>query len=215
MRQKKKNPNNSSIVQILLDAENIVIQENNPALQGLLADITKLRTTFEQYNSLTSKVDNMFDIHKYPDKSLTFVKLQNFKSNQVIKNLSSNAVKLLFFMIQVMSNSNVIEIKQDVVKQIINLSKPTIVKCLEELELAGCITRVKNRSKSHGSIYVVNPEIARIGNQKTVDADYKKITSQTELDCFADISKPICKVVKSVVTDDDEHLIYNSIDIDN
>lgn len=123
----------------------------------------KLLARLNDSYSLQKQVDEKFNSHKYNDKNMTFSKLENFRNLKIINNLSANAIKILFLIIQTVSQNNLIEIRISTFMDVLNMSKPTLNKCLLELVESGAISKIQNRNKSQGTIYMLNPQIALSG----------------------------------------------------
>lgn len=213
MGKSKNNQYSSSTLQALLDIEKSIILANDNNLNNLLMNVVSARKEYEKNRKLMKSADDIFDSHRYPDKSVTFCKLANFNKNQIILNLSDGACKLLMFFIQVMSNDNCLEVNQSGLSNLFHITRKTLSKLIKELEEAGCISKIVNRSKLRGNIYIINSEISRVGNNRKADMLYNKITSQDDLDCFSDLSKPNYEVIKSKIQlDDDVIITYSSLD---
>ncbi len=211
----KANEHNSSLIQILLDLANISSineQDNNIHKQTL-----ELLDSLKQNYTITKKTDDIFNSHQYNDKKIHFAKLENFNRLQILDELTAPAIKILMFIIQVSSQDNLISLKINDITKILNISKPTIIKAIQELIDNGCISIFKNRTKEYGTIYMLNPEIATTG-KRTHKGLFKKITLQTHLDNFEDLNECIYNVITSKTIfdvnnniNDQKYLCFNSV----
>lgn len=213
MSQNDLNPNNSSIIQILLDLHAISSQSNDIEILELCA---KLKTKLDDRYLLQKQVDEKFNGRKYNEKNITFSKLENFKNLKIINNLSANAMKILFLIIQVVSQDNLIEIRIATFSDVLNMSKPTIKKCLLELEESGVVSKIQNRNKTQGTIYMLNPKIAFSGKKKHSKI-FKEITHQSSLSKFEKLNKNNYNIVSSkgfvsVNENENKYLTFNSLE---
>lgn len=146
------NPNNSPIVQALLDMK---------ANSFPKAEIDSLLLFYENSPISAEEADKEFNQHQYPDDNLTFCKAT--RELEYCRYLSSDAVKVLNVLIQNMNTQNNIEMSISDIKLTGNLPDKRATKALHELRENGCIAVRLNRNKIHGTIYMVNPKIATVG----------------------------------------------------
>jgi predicted transcriptional regulator len=146
---------------------------------------------------------------------MTFSKLENFRNLKIINNLSANATKVLFLIIQTISQDNLIEIRILTFASILNMSKPTLIKSLNELVDCGIISKMQSRTKTSGTIYMLNPVIASAGKHthKTI---YKKITQKAFLSKFEELNKNDYCVISSkgfisINENENQYLCFNSL----
>lgn len=164
----KPNPRNSTIIQVLLDLEKALKCSQTANASDMLQHVTALK----KLSSIDIKsTDAIFDTHKYPSQSITFVKCTRFTDNQILTLLSANACKLLLFAIQIMSHDNCVLLNQTTLSTVLNMSKPTINKAVDELIDANCIKKIISlkRKNPSGTVYVVNSDIAQIGTRDNND----------------------------------------------
>lgn len=108
-------------------------------------------------------VEKRFRERLYPDKSLTWSKLQC--EIEFSRFLSPNAVTILMAMCQNMRHGNLLQISQRKIAEITSVTSPkAVVKALNELIECGCIAvRVEGNTR-RPTIYMVNPAISSIGS---------------------------------------------------
>lgn len=109
-------------------------------------------------------VEKRFRERLYPDKSLTWSKLQC--DIEFTRFLSPNAVTILTMMCQNMRHGNLLQISQRKISEITSVTSPkAVVKALNELIACGCIAvRIEGNTR-RAPVYMVNPEIATIGTE--------------------------------------------------
>lgn len=207
------NPNNSSLVQILLDLHSVTSLNNDIETLELCE---KLLAKLDNRFSLQDQVDQKFNAHKYNDQKLKYSKLENFKSLKFINNLSANSVKILFLIIQTVSQDNLIEIKIDTFMDVLKMSKPTVTKCLSELVESGSVSKIENRNKAHGTIYMLNPKIASVGKH-THNKIYEKVAQESALAKFEELNNNHYSITHSkgivpINKDENKYMTYNSLE---
>lgn len=184
MNNHNPNEQNSSIKQALLDLEKVATVSNNPEATKLLKAVRTTLKALEKTNKELLEADKIFHQHRYNDKKLHFTKLGNLKKNQVVFHLTDKESKVLLLMLGAMSQQNMIAIKQTELGKALHSSKRDISSALKGLERKGCITKVfSDRKSGLGTIYMVNPEIASVGNYNC-NSLYQKITPESQLDEF-------------------------------
>lgn len=124
--------------------------------------VTKLIQQLKEDRELEEIVEKRFRERLYPDKSLTWSKLQC--EIEFSRFLSPNAVTILTMMCQNMRHGNLLQISQRKIAEICSVTSPkAVVKALNELIECGCIAvRIEGNTR-RASIYMVNPEISTIG----------------------------------------------------
>lgn len=184
MSNNNPNEQNSSIKQALLDLEKVATVSNSTEATKLLKAVKTVLKVLEKTNKELLEADKIFHQHRYNDKKLHFTKLGNFKKSQVVFNLTDKECKILLFMLGIMSQQNMIAIKQNELVKDLRSSKRDISSALKGLEKKGCITKVfTDRKSGLGSIYMVNPEIASVGNHNC-NSLFQKITPPEQLNEF-------------------------------
>lgn len=207
------NPNNSSVIQMLLDLHSVAIQNSDNETLDLCQ---KLLSRLENRFSIQEQVDNKFKSHYYNEKKITFSKLENFKNLKFINNLSANSVKILFLIIQTVSQDNLIEIKISTFMEVLKMSKPTVTKCLSELVESGAIAKMQNRNKTLGTIYMLNPKIASAGKHKHSKI-FKKKAKESALAAFERLNKSNYSITSSkgqveIDKNENKYMTFNSLD---
>lgn len=179
----KQNPNNSSVIQCLLDIEKAAKTSDNssaPYIQKAAMDLRKMLT-----KDIIAESDKIYNAHRHNSSKITFAKMANFKTNQAISRLSDRACKILMYGIQIMSRDNCFLIYQDNLTKTLNMSIKTVNRGIKELVENGCMTKIctLQRKKPSGTVYMINPEIASIGSHNNIDF-YEKMTPDEQLDNF-------------------------------
>lgn len=150
----EKNPNCLAVKQMALD----MLWGDFPSdLQ--LKDLPEY---IESHLSQAKKVDEKFNSHQYPDDKLVFS-----KKNETIPLASLLTVYELSIIELMMELSGVENLVELSIQDIMNYSgvhnKNTITKSLKRLIDDGFIAIMFNRNKTHGTVYMLNPNINTIG----------------------------------------------------
>lgn len=212
MSHNSLNPYNSSIIQILLDLRTIANIDNEAEILELC---NTLLSKLDNRVTLQKQVDDKFKSHYYNEKDITFSKVENFKKLKFVNKLSANSVKMLFLIIQTVSQDNLIELRISTLVDILKISKPTAVKCLSELVECGAVSAIQNNNRTQGTIYMLNPTIAFSGKYKQSDI-FKKITQESSLSTFEELNKNSYRIITSkgvvpINKDENKYLSFNSL----
>ncbi len=208
-----RNKNNSSLKQMLLDLEKVLVSDKSKNSIEILKELKTLTKLLEQNETYISKTDKIFNSHRYNDRNIHFTKFKNYKRLQIIKKLSNSTVKVLMYMIQVMSQENLVGIKVKETNKELNMSLNTFRKSIDELETNGCITLLFTGKKDGiGSIYMLNPEIAN-NSKYDLSEDFKKITSEQQQMNFRLLNDCYSNVITSKTMLNNEIICYNSTEL--
>lgn len=153
----KQNPENSSVIQALLD-----ISQANPYLKK---DIDAMICLMRADSASIKRADEIFRSHLYPDNSLTFCKLEC--GIEFTRFLPVNAVAILTAMCQNMRHGNLIQLSHRDILTISALKSLRSVKpALEKLIELGCIAEKIPGTTRRATVYMVNPSIATVGTKE-------------------------------------------------
>lgn len=157
MAKKRSNPNNpngSSVLQMLLDCQ---------TQGGWPADALKqMLEAAEADPKLCQNTDKLFESHRYPEKSIKWVKHR--RDNELPRILTSDEKLVLDTLEQYMNQSNLLQIGSRMLSKITGLNDRTVRSALESLIDKGCIAIKIKGVSNRPSIYMVNPEIGTVGN---------------------------------------------------
>lgn len=149
----KPNPDNSSIMQALLDIK---------AAGGSFTTINDLLMFLENDPNLLKEAELRFHRHQYPQRSITFTKVSN--KVEFSRFLSYNALTILTALYQNMWHGNMIQIRRKDIVKITSISSFRPIKdAFEELINKGCIAVAVPGTTRRPTVYMVNPEIATVG----------------------------------------------------
>lgn len=152
---KKKNTKKTSIMQALEDLK---------SSGGNVEAVNVLIRQLEENEDLRVTVEKRFKGHLYPNKSLTWVKLQG--DVEFSRFLSSNALNILIAMCQNMRHGNLLQISQRKIMKITSINSPkAVVKALEELISIGAIAIRIEGTTHRPTVYMINPAIATVGTE--------------------------------------------------
>lgn len=179
----KQNPNNSSVIQCLLDIERVAKlsdDDSAPYIQKAVGNLRKMLT-----NNIITQADKLYDAHRHNNASITFAKIANFKTNQAISRLSDSTWKILTYGIQLMSQDNCFLVNQDNLTKRLNMSKTTVNNGIRELVEKGFMTKIctLKQQKPSGTVYMIHPEMASVGSHDSTSF-YEKMTPDEQLDNF-------------------------------
>lgn len=150
----KPNKDNSSIRQALLD-----LKDSGCNLDAITVLIDQIDTDKQKLED----AEHRFNTHQYPEHSLVWCKLQG--DIEFGRFLSPNAINILVVMCQNMNHWNLIQLSQRKIKEITAIKSLKYVgPALQELIDTGCITIQIDGTTRIPTVYMVNPEIATVGN---------------------------------------------------
>lgn len=157
-KPRSKNPTNrecSSVKQVLLDMKSA----------GFSSDaINKLLYECEINPVMREEADKKYSQHQYPQSAIVFAKVSN--KIEFSRILSPKAVAVLNLMSCAMHVNNLIQVTLDELMNYTSLgNKNTVKKALIELQKNGFIAvRLKGNTR-RGTVYMVNPLVARCGKE--------------------------------------------------
>lgn len=154
MAKKKLNPSFSSSIQMLLDGVSLGYGEMT--VNDLLALLQKDKLKCNEY-------DKLYDSHQYPDKALKYSQYRNFNECRADMELSASALKILLLFIKDMPENSLVSVSKEYIQKITHLSKPTIIKSIQELLDNGFIALMLPPTNKQAPIYMVNPDVANTG----------------------------------------------------
>ncbi len=160
-----QNYDNLSVQQALLDLYTFLNDEDKQILKDLID-----RNSME-----IKKASEKFDAHQYPVHKLTFGKLANMQSFPLfnINVVSTDAINVFICMCNTLnSTNNHIQIKHSVLKELTRISLAGIRKAIKVLIENGYIAVYEPATNREPAIYIINPEIYRIGNNFCDFEDY-------------------------------------------
>lgn len=184
MNRNEANERNSSVLQALRDLEKVLTVSPDAEATKVLKPLKTVINHLLKKQKFLTESDNIFNQHRYNDKKLHFVKLGNYKKNQVIFNLTDSECRVFLYMITFMSQENMIAIKQKSLAKDLSKSLRYVNTTLKGLEDKGVITKVyADRKGGTGTVYMVNPAIASVGKHDCCPL-FEKITPQANLDSY-------------------------------
>lgn len=171
MKKKRSNPNNpssSTVLQILLDCQ---------ANGGWPAEALNLMLEAAQADpKLCRATDKLFDSHRYPENSILWTKHRI--DNELPRILSPEEKLILDTFEQYMNQSNLLQISSRMLVKCTGLNDRTVRKSLDSLIEKGCIAIHTAGPSNRAKIYMLNPEIATVGNPTAwvTEANFWKLT---------------------------------------
>jgi len=151
----KPNPENSSIIQSLLDIK------ASGASAHLVDELLEILRTNKK---ILGDADELFRSHQYPSRALDWCKVQN--NVEFSRFLSPKATAVLTAMYQNMWHGNLIQLSHRDIIRIAKIGSLSSVKvALDELTDNGCIAIKIPGTTRRPTVYMVNPLIATIGSK--------------------------------------------------
>lgn len=184
MNRNSNNEHNSSVLQALLDLEKVLTVSPDAEATKVLKPLKTVIKHLQTKQKFLTEADKIFNQHRYNDKKVHFTKMQNFKKCQVVVNLTERECKVLLYMIGVMSQQNMVGVKQTELVKELKSGKREIINALKGLEKKGVITKVfTDKKRGIGTVYMVNPEVASVGKQENHGL-FQKVTPSEQLNEF-------------------------------
>lgn len=188
MGRNNKNPNNSTLIQSLLE-----IMCHDDASDDTIKAAQDLYNLLKADDTLTKKIDTIVRLKDYADDKISFAKVSQFNiAGRKYKLLTANDLMVLDCMIACMSQHNKITLHIDDFADLLPLSRRKIIDCMKSLISKGFVVVIQpaiNR-KSIPAVYMVNPDIATCGkknNYQLID-DFYRLSSVKRGD-FTDLLK--------------------------
>lgn len=188
MGRNNKNPNNSTLIQSLLE-----IMCHDDASDDTIKAAQNLYNLLKADDTLTKKIDTIVKLKDYADDKISFAKVSQFNTaGRKYKLLTANDLMVLDCMIACMSQHNKITLHIDDFTDLLPLSRRKIIDCIKSLISKGFVVVIQpaiNR-KSIPAVYMVNPDISTCGkknNYQLID-DFYRLSSVKRGD-FTDLLK--------------------------
>lgn len=168
----EKNPYCLAVKQMALD----MLVDFPPDLQ--LKDLPEY---IDSHLSEAMKVEERFNNHQYPEDTLVFS-----KKNETIPLaylLTVYELSIIELMMELSGVNNLVELSiQDIMDYSGVHNRSTITKSLKRLVDDGFIAVMFNRNKTHGTVYMLNPNINTIGkvNKSLLINTFWKLTGTTK-----------------------------------
>lgn len=217
MGRNNNNPNNSTLIQSLLE----LINHDDASDETIKAaqDLYKLLKTDD---TLVKKVDTIVKIKDYADDKISFAKINQFNiTGHKYQLLTANELMVLDCMIACMSQHNKITLHINDFTDLLPLSRRKIIDCVKSLISKGFVAVLQpaiNR-KSIPAVYMVNPDIATCGkknNYQLIDDFYRlssvkrgdfddMIKSDYMQQCIIKVDKDKYGTIKHICPDDTDN----------
>lgn len=209
----KRNLNNSSFIQMILDALTCAKEFNLDAAVVLLTDLEKLAKSHKTWQE---KTDLLFMKHKYPNSKIKYGKVD--LTCDIERDLSCEAYKLFGIAYKHMDQTNNVELKQSVLRSTYGYSNRALINALKELVNKEFVTKIMNRNKEHGNIYHVNEKYVTKGKNNPTGIEqsisYEKNTLLSEIVGRDKESKVSYHTIHETDKNGNSlYVIYGSIDV--
>lgn len=158
-----KNPTNSSVIQLLLDMEKFGF-DTVTMRQELARDPKRLR-----------EVEDYFESHLYPDKSIAWTRLTKYEGFRALLELSDAALRIMILMIQIAPQSSLVSLSVRGIGNQFHMSNSTVQNGIAELVEHGFIAVVRPGSGRRAPIWMIHPDLAISGKPIRENAAYKEL----------------------------------------
>ena len=194
-----QNPNNSTIIQAILD---IIAVADPIKHKELLATLNKVSSVLIRDKRLQHAADQKFHSHLYPEKTLTFAKTQRYDGCPERFRLSIDAQAVLGLLERVASQEGLVRIPQGVIAAHFGLGRGTVRSALDELvneEFIAVYEKPPRGSKTPIT-YLIDKRITCAGKDATPADIEQFITLKTGC---RNLSAEYQQAILSVKSDDD------------
>ena len=174
-----QNPGNLSVQQALLDLFTFLNNDDKKTLKDLM----------DRNSKEIKQASQKFDAHQYPTSKLTFGKLTNMQAFPLysINVESTDAINVFICLCNALnSTNNHIQIKLSVLKDLTCISLSGIRKAIKVLIEYGFIAVYAEATNREPAIYIINPELYRIGHNS---CDFHDCVSEDAIRKFEEMKK--------------------------
>lgn len=188
MNSNSNNEHNSSVLQALLDLQKILSVSDDTDSTKILKHVNLAIKYLKAKQKFLTEADKIFNQHRYNDKKVHFTKMQNFKKCQIVVNLTDRESKVLLYMLGIMSQQNMVAIKQDELTTVLKSAKSSINGALKGLEKKGVITKIfTDKKRGIGTVYMINPYVGSVGKHENENYRlFEKVTPYRQFNEFLD-----------------------------
>lgn len=184
MNSNSNNEHNSSVLQALLDLQKVLSVSADTDSTKILKHVNLAIKYLQAKQKFLTEADKIFNQHRYNDKKIHFTKMQNFKKCQIVVNLTDRESKVLLYMLGIMSQQNMVAVKQDELTTILKSAKSSINGALKGLEKKGVITKIfTDKKRGIGTVYMINPYVGSVGKHENYRL-FEKVTPSKQFNEF-------------------------------
>lgn len=159
----RDNPNNSSVIQLLIDLEKFGF------------DTASLKHQIEKDPHRLREVEDYFESHMYPDKALTWTRLTRYESFRALLELSDAALRLSILMIQIAAQSGLVSLSTRAISTQLHMSNRDVQKAISELISHAIIAIVRPAQGRKAAVWMINPDLATCGKPIRETAAFKEL----------------------------------------
>lgn len=169
-RKTDPNPTNSSIVQALLDARQALLAAGESP-----AEIDAALAVMQKKNAVLQAADHLFNGHRYPEKSLIYSKTARFEQCRAVYELSMGARAILQIFSSIVSADGLVSVPTRMLATAANMTKPTVVRAIAELEESGFIAVYKPAVQRQAAVYMINPAAVTCGKPTGLQDEFQEL----------------------------------------
>ena len=173
--KKRSNPNNplcSSMIQHILE-----YKELGGSMNITLVELLKLAQEDPDMKKLLREADKAVERKSYPDSSITFHKSD--RGVQLHRILSGRDNKVIDAFASGIDQANLLQISTRDLEKAAGVERTAVRESLKSLIAQGCIAVERPGTKNTAAVYMLNPEIATVGNSKASRKRFWELTGST------------------------------------
>ena len=171
-KKKRSNPNNplcSSMVQHVLEYKDL-----GGSMSITLADFLKLAQEDQAMQKLVKEVDKAVARKAYPDSTITFHKVE--RGTETHRFLSGRDNKVVDAFASAIDQANLVKISTRDIEKAAGVDRAAARESIKSLLSKGCIAVEKSGTRNIAAVYMLNPEIATVGNSKASSKKFWELT---------------------------------------
>ena len=195
------NPNNSTFLQILLDAQEVLITNSFGDIDDI-ENLNKVITLAKNTPTYAAQVDEKYNARTYGKIKKKFNRLCLLSNiaGQAIMSLNNSTLKVFVMFMLCLAQTENVEISKDRIQEITDLSSNSVKKALTILEEKGFIAKQPN---SESDMWMVNPYCVvngKIKHEDNVKLRFEELTKKSgTLSRFWDDNFPKWQIVTKSV----------------
>lgn len=174
-RRGNPNPTNSAVIQAVLDAITAAQESKDDTATAALQ--TALQA-LQRNKRVMHRADMIYNSHRYPDKSITYIKTATYDQCPTRFCLSHNAQVVYDFLASIMTQQGLVRISQSYIADILRLKRTSVRQAITELcqyHFVAVYSRPPQGSKTPPT-YMIDRRIMRSG-QDVSDNDINDFVS--------------------------------------
>lgn len=167
------------------------VLESMLILAKLDSSYAPLVQQLQKNQRLLQQADAQLQGKLYADKSVNWLKLNNYIAEPATYGISSSANQVLMLLIGSMAQgNNLIQVSNPVICHQLHIAKNTCISAIKELISGGYIAIYQQPKRHEATIYMINPRVATCGKAGiTLQHTYDDLAEPEALIAFQDAHK--------------------------